>query len=393
MGTRHDANGLDSHRLSQGHTASPIAAIYSGLTDINSAGDVIPGIAEWYEPSSNLMTWTFRLRRGVLFHNGREVDADSVKHNILRLKTTAIDTAWQSGVALIKSVDIQDKYTVRFNLSMPDAAFPAGVMHGLQAPETFQQAKDHPIGSGPFKLVSWKRHDETRLARFENYWETDAEGIALPYLDAITGHYKPEQESRYAALRSGSVDMVDDLTPSQAASIHQADASRLQLWRVHVGGLMLAFNWRREPFRDPGLRLAAALAIDRNTLHQAVFSGQGDILNQPYPPGSPWHMPNVRGLAYDPHRATSLLKQARAIGTEVIMISGMANSDRRQCTELIQQMWNEVGFQVRVDPLFGLQQQTRMQAGTFDAHVHRHLYATDPDYVYRRYFHSKSPDV
>ena len=237
LGTRHDAIGLDSHRFPRGRTHSPIAAIYSGLTDLDRMGDILPSMAEWYEPGQNLMTWTFRLRRGALFHNGREVDAHSVKQNILRLKTTTVGTAWRGGVSHIESVDIGDKYTVHFNLNVPNAALPAGVMHGLQAPETFHQAKDHPIGTGPFKLVSWKRHDETRLARFENYWETDAEGTVLPYLEAITGQYKPEPESRYAALRSGAVDMVDDLTPTQSTSLKQAsgnpaDANPFQLWRV-----------------------------------------------------------------------------------------------------------------------------------------------------------------
>ena len=393
LGTRHDASGLDSHRYSRGHTPSLIAAIYSGLTDINRGGEITPAIAEWYEPSADLMTWTFRLRRGVLFHNGREVDADSVRQNIVRLKTATVDTTWRGGLNHIKSIDIRDKYTVRFNLSVPDVALPAGVMHGLQAPDSFEQSQDLPVGSGPFKLVSWKRHDKTRLTRFENYWETDPEGTPLPYLDTITGHYKPEREIRYTALRSGSVDLVDDLTPTQVVSMSPANLRRFQLWPVHMGGLLLAFNWRREPFRDSRLRLAAALAIDREGLHQAVFAAQGSILNQPYPRASPWHVPNVRRLTYDPDRSKSLLKEARGMGTQVVMMSGMGDSHRRRCTELIQQMWNDVGFQVRVDPLFGLQQQTRLQAGTFDAHVHHVAYAADPDYIYRGYFHSESPDA
>ncbi len=79
------------------------------------------------------------------------------------------------------------------------------------------------------------------------------------------------------------------------------------------------------------------------------------------------------------------------MGTEVVMITGMGQSAHRQCTEMIQQMWNEVGFRVRVDPLMGTQMQTRMQTGAFHAHVRRHLYESDPDQVYRRYYHSESP--
>ena len=73
------------------------------------------------------------------------------------------------------------------------------------------------------------------------------------------------------------------------------------------------------------------------------------------------------------------------------MLSGMGQSNSRQCTELIQQMWNEVGFNVRVEPLFGGQIQKRLQAGTFHAHVRHHRHHADPDAFYRRYFHSESP--
>ncbi len=272
LGTRHAAIGLDSHQFPQGRTAFPIAAIYSGLTGIDRTGVVVPSLAAWYEPNQNLRVWTFRLRHGALFHNGREVEAQSVKQNILR---------WRGGSDPIDRIDILDKYTVRLTLSLPDAALPARMMHGLQAPDSFHQAKDHPIGTGPFKLVSWKRHDETRLTRFENYWETDIKGIALPYLDAITAHYKPEPESRYTELRTGGVDMVDALTPLQTTSIQRDDSARFHLWQVHVSCILLGFNWRTGPFQDQRLRLAAALAVDRDTLHRAVFSAQGAILNQP----------------------------------------------------------------------------------------------------------------
>ncbi len=186
-------------------------------------------------------------------------------------------------------------------------------------------------------------------------------------------------------------EMVDALTPVQAASIAQTHGDRFNLWRVHLGGIWLGFNWRQGPFADRRLRLAAAHAIDRETLHRAVFSAQGEIANQPYPPESPWHIANAPGPTYDPKQSKSLLKQARALGTEVVMMSGMGQNERRQCTELIQQMWNEVGFKARVEPLFGEQRKKRLQAGTFHAHVMQHPYHADPDLFYRGYFHSESP--
>src|SRR5437867_5141707 len=121
FGTRLDVAGLDSHRNTQYHVSHPAAALYTGLTDIDQQGNIVPGIAESWEPNKELTSWVFRLRKGVLFHNGREVDAEAVKLNILRIKDPAIGSEWHRGaVDTIESVDVLDKYTVRFNTSVPD---------------------------------------------------------------------------------------------------------------------------------------------------------------------------------------------------------------------------------------------------------------------------------
>src|SRR5262249_19805801 len=115
FGTRTDAAGLDSHRNNQLHTSTPTAAMYTGLTDYDQKGRIIPGIAESWEPNKDLTAWMFRLRKGVLFHNGREVDAEAVKLNIERIKDPAIGSDWHRGtIENIARTEVVDKYTVRF---------------------------------------------------------------------------------------------------------------------------------------------------------------------------------------------------------------------------------------------------------------------------------------
>ena len=117
------------------------AAMYTGLTDIDQQGNIVPSIAESWEPNKELTAWVFRLRKGVLFHNGREVDAEAVKLNILRIKDPAIGHDCHRGaIETIESVDVLDKYTVRINASVPDVSLPSNVMHyptNLQAPDNF----------------------------------------------------------------------------------------------------------------------------------------------------------------------------------------------------------------------------------------------------------------
>jgi ABC-type transport system substrate-binding protein len=222
--SRSDVPGLDAHRHNQNHVINATAAVYTGLTDIDSRGNVIPGIAGSWEPNRELTSWVFRLRKGALFHNGREVDAEAVKLNLLRIKDPAIGGDWERGaVENIDSVDVLDRYTLRLNARVPDASIPTSVMHyptRLMAPDAFETAAEHPVGTGPFKFASWARWNETNLVRFENYWETDAEGHNLPYLDEIVDKPKREDSVRLTALRTGQVQLVGNMDQARRKELY-----------------------------------------------------------------------------------------------------------------------------------------------------------------------------
>jgi peptide/nickel transport system substrate-binding protein len=393
--TRLDAGGLDSHRHNQYHTSHPIAGIYTGLTDIDVRGEIVPGIAESWEANKELTAWTFRLRKGVLFHNGREVDAEAVMLNVKRIKDPTIGSSWHRGaVETIESVDILDKHTVRFNMRTPDASLPANVMHyptNLQAPEAFETASEHPIGTGPFKFVSWTRYNKTELVRFENYWETDAEGNSLPYLDGIIGRPKREDSVRLTALRTGQVHVIDNMAYADAERFRRDYADQFNVWRMHLGGVFVIFNFRRGPFQDnKPLRTALAHAIDRQAIHHAVFYQQGDMLDQPYPKGNFWHLEGSRSLEYDPELAKTMLKRLRAEGTEIEMICDTNLAYNRQCGEVIQDLWRKIGLKVRLTPLDTVPLNQARDEGNFDALIQGNSYRFDPDGFFDRNLHSKS---
>jgi peptide/nickel transport system substrate-binding protein len=392
--SRSDTGGLDAHRLNQNHTVHVTAAMYNGLTDVDQRGNIVPSIAVSWEPNQDLTAWTFRLRQGVLFHNGREVDAEAVKLNIMRIKDPAIGGDWQRGaVDTIESVDVLDKYTVRIHTNLPDVSVPSSVMRyptTLMAPETFDTAAEHPIGTGPFKYVSWTRNNETRLARFENYWETDAEGNNLPYLDEIVGKPKREDSVRLTALRTGQVQLVDALGQADTGRFKQSYGDKFNTWQWHLGGNFVVFNFRRGPFQDKRLRTAAAHAIDRNAIHHAVYYGQGDMQDQPYPRGTPWHLEGIRSLEYDPDRAKALLKEARAVGTEVKILLNVTTEVARATAQVIQDLWSTAGFKATVEPLDTVPWLNARKQGAFDGMIQGNTYRYDPDDYYGRNLHSKS---
>ena len=368
--------------------------MYTGLTDIDQQGNIVPGIAESWEPNKELTSWVFRLRKGVLFHNGREVDAEAVKLNILRIKDPAIGSDWHRGaVENIESVDVLDKYTVRFNANMPDVTVPSSVMHyptNLQAPDNFDKAADHPIGTGPFKFVSWTRLNETRLVRFENYWETDAEGNNLPYLDEIVGKPKKEDSVRLTALRTGQViSLMPWPTPTSSAS-RRATATNTTSGRGIPAASLWSSTSASGPFQDKRLRTAAAHAIDRQAIHNSVFYGQGDMLDQPYPRGNPWHLES-RSLRVRSRQGENLAQagprrghrpQDRLSSLTRLQLASVARSSRSSGTASASRWtWS---------PSIPCPSSQARKQGDFDGLIQGNTFRFDPDDFFGRNLHSKS---
>jgi peptide/nickel transport system substrate-binding protein len=393
-GSRTDIAGLDAHRHNQNHQIHATAAIYNGMTDIDQHGKLVPSLAESWEPNQELTAWTFRLRKGVLFHNGREFDAEAVQRNILRIQDPAIGHDFiRGGLENVESVEVLDKYTVRIHAKVADAALPISIMRYpivLMAPDAFDTAAERPIGTGPFKFASWTRNSDTRLVRFENYWESDAEGHQLPYLDEIIAKPKREDSVRLTALRTGQVQLIDDMAQADVERFTKEHGATYNTWRWHAGGNYIVFNWRRGVFQDKRLRTAAAHAIDRNALHQIVYYGQGEILDQCFPREDPWYLQEIRGLEYDPDRAKALLKEARAVGTAVRIIANVNTALARETVQVIQAAWEAVGLKVTLDLLDTVPFLAAAREGHFDGRLGGYTYRYDPNDFYARNLHSKS---
>ncbi|WP_089937499.1 ABC transporter substrate-binding protein [Candidatus Entotheonella palauensis] len=146
--SRGDIAGLDAHKHNVNHAINATAVLYTGLTDLDLQGKIIPGLAESWEPSKDLKSWVFRLRKGALFHNGREIDAEAVRLNIERIKDPKIGGNWERGaIASITKAEVIDRYTVRLHTREPDASVPTAVMHyptRMIAPDAFDKVAEQP---------------------------------------------------------------------------------------------------------------------------------------------------------------------------------------------------------------------------------------------------------
>ena len=397
--TRGDASGLDPHRNTFYLVSSPLAATSQGLLDLNLQAEPVPGVATEWTASPDLRRYTFKLRSGVRFHNGREVDAAAVKWNFERIKNPKTSHPFmRSTLSNLKEVTAVDKYTLRCDLEQPSAAFPSNVVYypcNLIAPDSADRADLQLVGCGPFKFVKWNRYDVTELARFEDYFETDAQGNSLPYLDGFVGRPKKEDRVRLTSLRTGQVDAIDNMSYSDAQSFPQRYKEEFQTWDVPVlGTSFVYFNMNRGPFTDKRLRQAAAHAIDRESIKNAVFYGRGTTATSFYAPVCPWYTPDARPYPeYDPDKAKFLLRQAGAVGTEVVLQALASYPYIKQTGELVQAMWTEAGFKVRfhIDDSGTLKQRRRDRS--FHAESTSSGFRFDPDGWFSRSIMSTSPST
>lgn len=387
---RSDSNGLDPHRNIIYYVSHPLAATTQGLLDIDANTEPVAGIASEWDVSEDLLTYTFRLRKDVEFHNGRTVDAEAVKWNFERILDPKIGHSFtRSSLTELKAAVVVDKHTLRCDLKTPNGAFASDISYypcNLIAPDSAEQADTHPIGCGPFKFKSWKRWDKTELVRFENYFETDKDGNRLPYLDAIVGLPKKEDRVRLTALRTGEVDLIDNMGYADAGDFRKQYKGTFNTWEVpQVGCGWIGFNLKNGPFsyQNPNghlLRQAAAHAIDHEAIHQAVFYGLGHIVKSFYGPDSAWYMPGVKSWPeFDPDKSKFLLRKANAHNTPVLLVSRPDFNYMHQTGELVHAMWTDVGFKVSYEIHPDAVLREKFRKGEFDADSTASSYRSDPD--------------
>lgn len=353
--SRVDGRGLDPHRSFVYYVSNPMVGTTQGLLDLGKDMSVQPGIAEEWENSADLTKWTFRLRQGAEYHNGRDVDAESVKWNYERMLDPKIGhSLHRSALKDVDRIEVDGKHMVHIHLKKPSAVFAADVVYypcNLIAPDSAEQADTNPIGCGPFKYVSWKRYAKTELVRFENYFEMGADGKPLPYLDAIEAYPKREDKVRLTALRSGEVDMIENMSYFDVTDFKKDYSDQFNIWQSpQVGLAHFNVNCKHGPFKfgtadAKELRAAIAHAIDKEAIHQAVFNGLGEKMNTFYVTQSPFHVEGVEGeKEYDPEKSRFILRKHNMENMPIAVVSRSSYQYMRNGGEILHAMLLDAGF-------------------------------------------------
>jgi len=404
FGTRDDSVGLDTHRNIIYFVSHPLTGITGGLVDFDDKMEPKPAIAESWDASADLKTWTFKLKRGAEFHNGETIDAQAVKWNIERIKDPKMSHAFtRSVVSGVERVTVDDKYTVRFHLKEPDVALDINLIYypvNLMAPGAADKADTEPVNCGPFKFKSWRRLDRCELVRFENFYETDAEGNSLPYLDGLIGLPKKEDRVRLTALRTGELDLIDNVAYADAPAFKKDHGKTFETWPVpQVGTAMMFFNLKNGLLSDKDnpdahlLRQAIAHAIDREGIHQAVFNGIGSIANGFYSAASPWHPKDIEPSSkFDPDKAKALRKKAKGGDERLTIIANDTFPYMHQSGELVHAMLKDAGFNVVLEILPSPVMLDKQTKGDFNIDSTANSYRLDPDGWFGRNILSSAPE-
>ena len=307
---------------------SIIKSIFSGLMDYEpGTTKLMPDLAQSYTISDDGLTYTFKLRPGLKFHNGRAVTSADVKYSIERAvnpKTQCPGAGYFSMIqgyadeaagktTTLTGITTPDDRTVVFKLTAPNATF----LHIMAINFAFVVPKEevdkygadfghHPVGTGAFKFVEWQLGQKLVLERFKDYHRP-----GVPYLDRLTFEFGQEPTVALLRLQRGEVDILGDgIPPAQFLQV-TGDFKNKDLWvageQMHTGYITL--NVKMKPFDNLKVRQAVNMAIDKKRIIQ-IINGRAQVANQVLPPSLPGYDKNFQGYPFDPAAAKKLLAEA-----------------------------------------------------------------------------------
>lgn len=390
IGSRGEVEGLDPHKIAGGGVRVPAQAIYSLPTRVDVRGNLRGDLLEGWE-SSDAQNYVLRLRKGIKFQDGSELNAEGLKFNFERVKDPATGGIFASEMQGIESIEVVDVSTARVRLKEADAAFPArladagGWIVSPTAVKTWGDAfaTAHPVGSGPFEFVEWMKDDHLTVKRFEGYWEKDESGQVLPYLDRIIFKPMTDLTVALAGVRAGNLDIIERILPSDLAKV-KADPN---LTYVEGPGTreVLWFNNSKPPFNNKALRQAVSWAIDRQAIHEAIFFNTGSIGQYVLPPES-WAF-DSSGKFYDrdPGQVKQKLTEAgQPNGFKFTTLCNNVTTDLL-LAQAIKGQLAEVGIETEIVPIETNVNATRRGNGDYEASLSGLSTAVDPDLAMYKY--------
>jgi peptide/nickel transport system substrate-binding protein len=340
------AETLDPHMHFQRNGILVNINMFDSLLHKNAKLEYEPSLATSWK-ALNDTTWEFKLRKGVKFHNGDPLTAEDVKYSFERVLDPQKKSPQYGNVRFIKEVRIVNPDTVHIVTDKPSPLllerlvfFPVVPKKHIEKVGDQAFGESAAVGTGPWKLVEWKRGQHIRLEAFDQHWR------GKPPFKHLVVREIPEAATQIAELKTGGVDIIRNVSADLVPDLKANPAtyvSSAPILRVHY----VMFDMRVEPFNKKAVRHAANYAIDREAIVQKMMAGLGRTIPTVVHPAAFGYDASVTGYPFDPKKAKELLAQAGyPNGVDIQLHS--ASIEWRAVFEAIGQMLTEVGIRTNI---------------------------------------------
>lgn len=282
------------------------ANVFEGLTRIGPSGEVLPALAESWTISDDGKVYTFKLHKGVKFHDGSDFDAEDVKFSLDRARAPDSVNAQKGLFAAIDTVEVIDPETVQVTLKHPQGAFLYNMGWGdavIVAPESADRNKEKPIGTGPFRFDHWAKGSAVTLVKSDNYW---GDPVAL---DKVEFRFIPDAAAAVPAVLSGDVQAFP-FFPADAVSQVEGNPQLKVVIGSTEGETILAMNNKKPPLDNLKVRQAISYALDREAIIDGASGGLGQPIGSHVSPSSKAYVDLTGRYPHDAAKARELLKEA-----------------------------------------------------------------------------------
>lgn len=281
--------------------------VFEGLTRFLGDGAVVPGLAKSWEISEDGLTYTFKLQEGVTFHDGSTMDAEDVKFSLDRITAEDSANAQKALFSAISEVNVIDASTVEVKLSEPNGNMLFNLAWGdavIVAPESIDNIKQLPIGTGAFKFTSWTQGDNIMIEKNPNYWGAPAA------LDMATFKFISDPTAAFASMMAEDVDVFVGFPAPENLPQFEADPRFQVLVGSTEGETILAMNNKQAPFDNLKVREAVAHAINRQAIIDGAMFGYGTPIGTHFAPHNPAYVDETALSNFDPEKSKALLAEA-----------------------------------------------------------------------------------
>jgi peptide/nickel transport system substrate-binding protein len=409
-----DATSLNPVVATDGQSYIAEWPMFDSLVELDGKLGVKPLLAESWEVSRDGLTYTFKLKKGVRWHDGKPFTARDVAftfYSVLDPKVTTPHRAYFDALVGFpeltakenpkkpedlaqKPIEVIDDHTIRFRLRYPYGAFLAVLVSPRAGiiPEHLLKGVDlntaefnrKPVGTGPFRFVEWKRGDRLVMEANPTYHG------GRPALDRVIYRVIPDAVVLLQELRAGGVDLIENPPLTEVARLKQTAGLKV-LVADNTSYTYLGYRQDLAPFDDVRVRRAFYHAVDVPTIVQQVLQGYAAIANGQFPPGTWAHDPSVKPYAYDPARARALLFEAGwKPGPDGVLVKDgkrlsfsvrhdQANQAVKDTAVVVQEYLKNVGVEAKLEPLDWPTFVKKLFASEFEAIVVGWTNFHDPD--------------